>query len=145
MTNVISEQEEYPKAYLYRRIVQAKLYMDAHFKEPIDLDNIAEEAHFSKFHFIRLFDRTYGKTPHQYLIALRIDKAKAMLAEGRSVSDICLEVGFDSLSTFSGMFRRIVGMPPSAYQKLQISLQESRSAAPLKFVPNCFAEAKGWV
>jgi len=72
-----SSKDQYPKVYLYRRIVQAKLFIDRHFAEKIDLTNIAEEATFSKFHFIRLFKKVYGKPPHQYLISVRVEKAKA--------------------------------------------------------------------
>ncbi len=74
--------EDYPKIYLYRRIVQAKLYIDKHFDEEIDLDNIADEAYFSKFHFIKLFKSIYQKTPHQYLMIVRLEKAKTLLKEG---------------------------------------------------------------
>lgn len=63
-----------PKIYLYRRIVLAKLFIDEHYAEDIDLDAIAGEASFSKFHFIRLFKMAYGKTPHQYLTRVRIEQ-----------------------------------------------------------------------
>ena len=67
--------ETYPKIYLYRRIVQAKLYIDKNYSENIDLENIAGEANFSKFHFIRQFKKIYGKTPYKYLMHTRIEKA----------------------------------------------------------------------
>lgn len=67
--------EEYPKIYLYRRLVQAKLFIDTHYADNIDLGNIPDEAYFSKFHFIRQFKDIYRKTPHQYLIFVRIEKA----------------------------------------------------------------------
>ena len=69
----------YPKVYLYRRIVQAKLFIDSHYQESLDLEAIADEAFFSKFHFIRLFKDSYGKTPYQYLTYVRIEKAKGLL------------------------------------------------------------------
>jgi AraC-like DNA-binding protein len=78
--------EDYPKVYLYKRIVQAKLYIDAHFAAPLDLDNISDEATFSKFHFIRIFRKVYNKTPHQYLISVRIENAMQLLKLNRSVS-----------------------------------------------------------
>ena len=68
--------EHYPKIYLVRRVVQAKLFIDEHYAERLDLDNISDEACFSKFHFIRLFRNIYGKTPHQYLTTVRIEKPK---------------------------------------------------------------------
>ena len=135
----------FPKIYLYRRIVQAKLFIDANFATHIDLDNIADEASFSKFHFIRLFKEIYGKTPHQYLIAVRVDKATRLLAEGKSVSETCGEVGFESISSFSGLFKRMVGISPSVYLQQQTERNEKISETPLSFIPNCFAEAKGWI
>jgi AraC-like DNA-binding protein len=68
---------EYPKVYLYRRIVQAKLFIDASYMHSIDLDNISEEASFSKFHFTRLFRQVYGRTPHQYLVHVALKKQKS--------------------------------------------------------------------
>ncbi len=101
----------YPKVYLYRRIVQAKLFIDDNYSENIDLENIADEAFFSKFHFTRLFKKIYGKTPHQYLIAVRIEKAMQLLRANVPVSEVCYAVGFESLSSFSGLFKRIAGLP----------------------------------
>lgn len=134
----------YPKVYLYRRVLQAKLFIDTHFHEAINLDSVSEEATFSKFHFIRLFKKTYGKTPNQYLQYVRIDKARELLKSGNSVSDVCHSVGFDSLSTFAGLFKRMTGMAPSEYQKRQKNIEKEIASIPLKFIPNCFAEAKGW-
>src|SRR5437773_5051678 len=73
--------DAYPRQYLYRRIVKAKVFIDAQFSSAIDLDNIADEACFSKFHFVRLFKSIYGKTPHQYLTGIRVDRASEMLAK----------------------------------------------------------------
>ena len=75
--------EQYPKIYLYKRIVQAKLFIDNNYAEDIDLDNIADEAYFSKFHFIRLFKNIYGSTPHHYLRQVRIEHAKQLLAKNK--------------------------------------------------------------
>jgi AraC-like DNA-binding protein len=136
--------EFYPKIYLYRRIVKAKLFIDDNYAEAIDLDHIADEAFFSKFHFIRLFKKTYGKTPHQYLTYVRIEKAKLLLKEEVSVSEVCYTVGFDSVSSFTGLFKRMVGQTPSAYQQQSISKQLEIKTAPLKHIPNCFAEMSGW-
>ena len=136
--------EQYPKVYLYRRIVQAKLFIDSNYADNIDLDNIADEAYFSKFHFIRLFKKIYGKTPHQYLIVVRIEKAMQLLRTNQPVSDVCYAVGFESLSSFSGLFKRIVGVTPSAYLAQQQQLKIQILKTPLKFVPACFAYQHGW-
>lgn len=136
--------EQYPKIYLYRRIVQAKLFIDTHFGDNIDVVNIANEAYFSRFHFIRLFKTIYNKTPHQYLTIVRIENAKQLLINNVTVSEVCFLVGFDSVSSFTGLFKRAVGITPSAYQQQQSERRREISATPLKFIPNCFAENKGW-
>ncbi|WP_295794327.1 AraC family transcriptional regulator [Mucilaginibacter sp.] len=139
------ENHQYPKLYFYRRIVQAKLYIDDHYGDSIDLNNIADEAWFSKFHFIRAFKNTYGKTPHQYLIYVRIEKAGELLKTGIPVSEVCYAVGFESLSSFSGLFKRVAGLSPSAYAAQQQNLQQQIKKSPLSFVPACFAEKSGWL
>jgi AraC-like DNA-binding protein len=136
--------DRFPKIYLYRRIVQAKLFIDDHFADSINLGDIADEAFFSKFHFIRLFKMTYDKTPHQYLTLVRIEKAKLLLQTNRSIADVCFFVGFDSVSSFTGLFKRITTMTPSIYQQQQLIRRNEINNAPLKFIPNCFAEQKGW-
>ncbi|HTK19853.1 MAG TPA: AraC family transcriptional regulator [Mucilaginibacter sp.] len=135
---------DYPKVYLYRRIVKAKLFIDDNYADAIELDHIADEAFFSKFHFIRLFKNTYGKTPHQYLTWVRIEKSKLLLKEGKTVSEVCYAVGFDSVSSFTGLFKRMVGQTPSSYQQDCISKQLEIKTDPLKYIPNCFAEMSGW-
>ena len=135
--------DTYPKAYLYKRIVQAKLYIDNCFAEHIDLENISDEAYFSKYHFIRLFKRAYGKTPHQYLMKVRIEKAMQLLETGTSVSDTCFAVGFASLSSFSGLFKRIVGINPTEYQIQKEQLKALVHNAPLQFIPGCHARSNG--
>jgi AraC-like DNA-binding protein len=137
-------KELFPKVYLYRRIVYAKLFIDNHFAEQIDLNNIADEAFFSKFHFIRLFNTIYKKTPHQYLSFVRIEKAKQLLITEMPVSQVCYAVGFESVSSFAGLFKRTVGQTPAVYQAMQHKRTKDIAVAPLKFIPNCFAEKKGW-
>jgi len=136
--------EEYPKVYLYRRVVQAKLFIDSNYADKIDVDNISDEAYFSKFHFIRLFKSIYGKTPHQYLKTVRIEKAQLLLKKGLSVSEVCHAVGFDSLSSFSGLFKRMVGKAPSAYSKHHLETRRQVRKNPLAYVPNCYASQHGW-
>lgn len=130
----------HPKIYLYKRVVQAKLFIEANYFEKIDLDNIADEACFSKFHFIRLFKRIYGRTPHQCLIAVRIEKAMQLLCEDASVTDACFSVGFESLTSFSSLFRRVVGITPSDYLLKQRRIRHEMASVPLRFIPGCHAE-----
>src|SRR5215831_10079579 len=96
----------YPKMYMYRRIVQAKLFIDGHYSEPLDLSAIADEAYFSKFHFIRLFKTAYGRTPHHYLIKVRIDHAQELLAKDVSVGEVSVMVGFESSTSFAALFKK---------------------------------------
>jgi AraC-like DNA-binding protein len=137
--------QPYPKMYLYRRLVQAKLFIDAHYAEPIDLNAIADEAYFSKFHFIKQFKSIYRLTPHQYLISRRIEKAQELLKAGSMVSDVCYRVGFESLPSFSGLFKRVTGVTPSAYLAQQQDLKAQILEAPLTFIPGCFAHKNGWL
>jgi AraC-like DNA-binding protein len=137
-------EEQYPRIYIYKRIVQAKLFIDDHYAESIELNNIADEAYFSKFHFIRLFKSIYGKTPHHYLTSVRMENARKLLISGISVSDVCFSVGFDSVTSFSGLFKKITGQTPSAFRQQQLKRQSEIIARPLSFIPNCFAESRGW-
>jgi AraC-like DNA-binding protein len=136
--------EQYEKIYLYRRIVKAKLYIDNHFTNNIDLDDIAEQAHFSKFHFIRLFREIYGLTPKNYLIKIRVENAKKLLAGGYTVLETGFMVGLESPTSFAGMFKKITGITPSGYQRQQVSIRNKIHQNPLHFVPNCFADVHGW-
>lgn len=135
----------YPRVYLYRRMVQAKLFIDSHYAGNIDLANIADEACFSRFHFIRLFKQLYSQTPHQYLISVRVAHAMQLLRKGQPVSDVCYAVGFESLGSFSSLFKRVVGIAPSVYLQQQQERKIKMQQSPLAFVPGCFAEKNGWL
>ncbi len=132
-----------PKRYLYQRIVRAKLFVDAHYSEDLGVGKIASEAFLSRYHFIRLFKRIYRRTPHQYLTLVRIERAKELLHTGAPVSDVCYSVGFESESSFTGLFKRRVGRTPSAYQNRQQEVRTEMARNPLKFVPGCFALQQG--
>lgn len=136
--------DNHSKIYLYRRIVKAKLFIDDNYSNSIEVDHIADEAFFSKFHFIRLFKKTYGKTPHQYLTYVRIERSKLLLKDKVPVSEICYAVGFDSISSFTALFKRMAGQTPSAYQQRCLNKKHEIETMPLKHVPNCFAEMNGW-
>ncbi|WP_413668673.1 AraC family transcriptional regulator [Mucilaginibacter sp. Mucisp86] len=134
-----------PKIYLYRRLVQAKLFIDKNYHEAIDLNDIADEAYFSKYHFIRQFKHIYGKTPHQYLIKVRVENARLLLKKGIAVADVCYAVGFDSVSSFSALFKRVTSCSPANYQQTQLKRQAAMQQSPLKFIPGCFAQEKEWL
>ena len=100
------------------RLRIARSYIDRHYDTPITLERISSEAGFSPYHFIRLFRAAYRQTPHQYLMQQRIDRAKDLLrSSNMSINEICYTVGFESLGSFSTLFRRIAGLSPSAYRK----------------------------
>lgn len=140
-----NRMDQYPRQYLYLRAVRAKLFIDANFASNIDLDKIADEACFSKFHFVRLFRSIYGRTPHQYLTHIRIEKAKEYLDDGQTIAFACFNVGFDSISSFTGLFKRRTGRTPRQFQIERQSFRESVATAPLQHIPSCFAEKAGWV
>ena len=92
--------------------------MDRAYAEPLDVPALARLAHTSEAHFIRTFKATFGEPPHRYLQRRRVERAMFLLRESdRSVTEICLDVGFTSLGTFSRTFREVVGEPPSAYRQ----------------------------
>jgi AraC-like DNA-binding protein len=100
-----------------RRLLRARDAMDRAYAEPLNVGVIAAVAHVSEAHFSRSFRATFGETPHQYLQRRRVERSMFLLREtDRSVTDICLDVGFTSLGTFSRTFREIVGETPSDYR-----------------------------
>jgi AraC-like DNA-binding protein len=114
--------------------------MDTCFGEKINLQQVAGEAIFSKYHFIRLFKMAYGKTPHQYLTDVRIERAKELIKKGYTIQHVCGAVGFESIGSFTDLFKRRVGLAPSKFQAHQRLRWMEISATPLKYIPNCFAE-----
>jgi AraC-like DNA-binding protein len=101
-----------------RRAVEAALWIDAHAHEPLDLEGIARAVELSPFHFLRLFSRALGVTPHQYLVRSRLRRAARLLAEPeRSITDVALEVGFGDLSNFVRTFHRAAGVSPRGFRR----------------------------
>jgi len=136
-------QELYPNIFIYQRIVRAKLYIDEHYAEPLEVNDIAGAAYSSQFHFIRQFKEVYGKTPHQYLIHVRITKAKQLLKSGTPVAQTCHAVGFESLGSFSSLFKRLEGKTPSQYLRKHRQTKTQMKESPLSFIPACFAHKYG--
>jgi AraC-like DNA-binding protein len=83
----------------------------------VSISAAAREASLSPFHFIRRFETVFGETPHRFRTRERLTEAKRLLARGHSVTDVCLDVGFSSLGSFSALFARKVGISPAAYQR----------------------------
>jgi AraC-like DNA-binding protein len=102
---------------LNRRLLRARDAMDRAYAEPLNVPAVAAVAHVSEAHFIRTFRAVFGETPHHYLQRRRVERSMFLLREtGRSITDVCLDVGFTSLGTFSRTFREIVGETPSQYR-----------------------------
>ena len=115
---------------------RARDVMDRRYADPLDLDVLAAEAGFSRYHFARSFKAAFGETPRGYLTRRRIERAKQLLAGANlTVTEVCSLVGFESLGSFSSRFTELVGHSPSAYQRLQAE----RDGPPP--VPGCFVMA----
>src|SRR2546429_9125915 len=107
------------------RLRRARRFIDECYDLPLDLNQISRQACLSRYHFLRLFRDTFQTTPHQYLIQRRIEKAKELLrSQPVSVTDVCFEVGFQSLGSFSSLFRKCVGDAPAKYQIGRASCRE---------------------
>jgi AraC family transcriptional regulator len=101
-----------------RRAVDAALWIDAHAHEAIDLDRVASQQASSPFHFLRLFRRVLGVTPHQYVLRVRLRRAARLLAQApdRAVTEVAYDVGFADLSNFTRSFHRAAGVSPRAFR-----------------------------
>jgi AraC-like DNA-binding protein len=106
----------------------------------LTIEEIAREAAMSPFHFIRQFQAMFGETPHQFRINARLDKAKQLLAlSDYSVTDVCMEVGFSSLGSFSDLFARRVGVAPSIYRRQVRLLMPVPRTLPKELIPGCLS------
>jgi AraC-like DNA-binding protein len=115
--------------------------MDKNFHESIDLDRISREACLSRYHFHRLFTRIYQRTPHQYLTRKRVEQARQWLADKQlTVSEICNNVGFESIGSFSVLFKKEIGYAPQYYRNQAWLKKQQALAQPRKFIPHCFIE-----
>lgn len=102
----------------FRRLCRARDLLAAEYQSPISLHQAAREACLSPFHFHRLFRSTFGETPHDFLTAMRMDQARRLLAFGEmTVTEVCLEVGYSSLGSFSSKFQSLIGRSPTQYQR----------------------------
>jgi transcriptional regulator GlxA family with amidase domain len=108
---------------------RARDRMDRDYAQPLDVPAMARTALMSPAHFSRRFRAAYGETPYAYLMTRRIERAKALLRQGMSVTDACMAVGCTSLGSFSARFTEIVGEPPSQYR--------ARDHSDLEVLPSC--------
>jgi len=131
-----TKSKEHPNADLRERLWRARKFIDECYDQPLDLAEISKQACLSRYHFLRLFRDAFDTTPRQYLIKRRIDKAKELLrAPSLSVTEVCFEVGFQSLGSFSSLFHTRVGHAPINYRR--------RERESLNKVPGCFIQMFG--
>lgn len=108
---------------------RARDLIDRNYAQPLNVSAMARTAHMSPAHFSRKFRAAYGETPYAYLMTRRVERAKALLRQGASVSDACVTVGCTSLGSFSSRFTELVGITPSQYR--------ARDYRELEVVPSC--------
>jgi AraC-like DNA-binding protein len=119
-----------------RHLLRAKDLADARYFEPLDVDDLAGAAGLSRAHFSREFRRTFGETPHAYLLTRRLERAAALLrTTDHSVAEICFSVGLQSVGSFTTSFTRTYGVSPTAYRAT------FPPAASLALVPTCVVRA----
>jgi AraC-like DNA-binding protein len=125
-----------PVAGLERHLLRARDLVDSRYEEPLDLRRLAQEAHVSPRHFSRSFRRVFGETPHQYLLSRRLERARHLLRTTEMpVAEICLEVGFTSVGSFTTTFTRQIGVSPTTFRKAYGGPSEADR------IPLCFAMA----
>jgi AraC-like DNA-binding protein len=123
----------------YRRLLRARVFIDNHYTQSICLSKISENAFFSTFHFIRVFKKAFYITPHQYIIKRRIEKAKHLLSNfDLTITDICYMIGFESLGSFSILFKKSTGYSPFYYRLMIIARKRAADGAPEILIPGCF-------
>jgi AraC-like DNA-binding protein len=124
----------------FRALCRARDLLLEPREHPLSIRDLAREVHISPFHLIRQFEAVFGVTPHQFRQASRLDLAKQLLAAGQhSVTEVCMEVGFSSLGSFSDLFTRRVGETPSAYQRRMRPLVKVPGVVPRELMPGCLS------
>jgi AraC family transcriptional regulator len=104
---------------LFRRLQIAREYLHESVDRRISLEEVSREACLSRYHLHRAFRRVFRLTPHAYVTALRLNRARSLLQGGRAVTDVAMDIGFTSVSAFTRLFRSRFGLPPSAVPKIR--------------------------
>jgi len=125
---------------VYKRVIFAKVFIDENYQDRIGLEEISEKAFFSPFHFHRLFKHIYRRTPHQYITQRRLNKAKDLLRENKPVMEVCNEVGFESIGSFSVLFKKEIGFAPQYYRNKAWLKKQKQKKQPGMVIPHCFIE-----
>lgn len=128
---------------IYQRLVAAKVYIDENYQEAINLELVSKKAFLSRFHFHRLFRQVYNRTPHQYITQKRLNRAKDLLSENNAVVDVCASIGFESVGSFSVLFKKEIGFAPQYYRNQAYKKKLEQLAQPRVAIPHCFIEGFG--
>jgi AraC-like DNA-binding protein len=124
----------------FRRLCRARDLLQELREPSPSIEELARELRISPFHFIRQFEAVFGVTPHQFRIQSRVDLARQLLAKGQhSVTDVCMEVGFSSLGSFSSLFKQRVGEAPSTYRRRVRALVQAPGTLPADLMPGCLS------
>jgi len=121
----------------FRRLCRGRDLLASEYQSRVLLVHAAREACLSEFHFHRLFRKNFGETPHEFLTRLRMERARQMLASERTVTEVCLEVGYESLGSFSNKFRTQFGYSPVAYQRQMRRVFGYNAPWRVLMVPGC--------
>lgn len=135
-----------PPDDVFDRLVELRSWLRAHPGDAPAQATLARRAGLSRFHFVRRWRDAFGVTPHQDLTALRIERAKLLLAaDAASVTEVCLEVGFSSLGSFSALFAERTGRAPTAWRRRWWQVAREPHGRAALMVPWCFAFQHGAV
>ena len=130
--------------HVFTRLIRARDLLQELHDRSLTIEEVAREVEISPFHFIRQFEAVFGVTPHQFRIQSRLERARRLLAAGQhSVTDVCMEVGFSSLGSFSDLFSRRVGASPSAYRRRMRSMVTVPGIVPPVLIPGCLSLMTG--
>lgn len=125
----------------FRRLCRARDLLAAGYSAPVPLDRAAREACLSPFHFQRLFSRTFGETPQDFLTRLRMERARRLLTAGDlPVTEVCLEVGYSSLGTFSSRFTALTGQSPTEFRRTARRFIAPVHGWHVLYIPACFVD-----
>ena len=126
--------------YKTKRLNAGRDYIADNYHVPFSLSCAAKHSNMSPYHFLRIFKSVYGETPNEFLIRLRVEKAKKMLiTENLSISEVCERVGYISLGSFSSFFLKQVGMAPTLYRRKLWALSTEAFRFPSQSIPACYA------
>ena len=122
----------------FRRLCRGRDLLASEYQSRVFLQQAAREACLSQFHFHRLFRDTFGETPHEFTTRLRMERARQMLASDRTVTDVCFEVGYESLGSFSSKFRAQFGRSPAEFQREMRRIFGYCAPWRILMLPGCF-------